>query len=270
MITNYVDQNPGVGISDYRSEAGVSGKSYDGHNGIDIAIPTFREMDSGVNVYAIHSGLVVEVEESFPDRNTSCVSNQWNTVTVAQNDGNRVYYGHLKTNSAVVEPGQQVAKGELLGQVGSSGCSTAPHLHLELRSGSNGVVDPFLTNQWCDAPAYEPPVTVFTGVLLEAPANQYTDALKDPPADINAIAVGRSLLPILHSANGSIGDTVGVRVLNPNGDVHIESAITFSNAERHGSWVFNAGIVDQAGVWTVHFLANNVLQYALQVSASDG
>ncbi len=264
VISNYVDLTPGVGISDYASMPG-NGKSYDGHNGIDISLPTFREQDIGVDVKAIHSGLVTDVEDSFPDRATACLNNDWNVVTVRQNDGNTVYYGHLKTGSATVAEGQFIAKGEVLGQVGSSGCSTASHLHLELRGGNNQVVDPFLTGQWCAAPPYEIPVSVFTGILLEGPASLYAEPAKDPPPDIKAIELGARLLPILHSANGLIGDSVGVRMERPDGSTQIEIEQVFTNAERHGMWVFNTGTVDQAGVWTVHYLANGISQYILQV-----
>ena len=51
----------------------------------------------------------------------------------------------MKAGSIVVEKGQKVAKGEKIGIVGSTGKSTGPHLHIELRtkSGSNkGTLNP--------------------------------------------------------------------------------------------------------------------------------
>lgn len=48
-------------------------------------------------------------------------------------DGRRIYYGHLKENSIVVTPGQQVKKGDKLGIMGSTGYSTGAHTHLEIR-----------------------------------------------------------------------------------------------------------------------------------------
>jgi murein DD-endopeptidase MepM/ murein hydrolase activator NlpD len=41
-------------------------------------------------------------------------------------------YAHLVPGSVTVAPGQRVAPGDVLGQVGHSGNSTAPHLHFQL------------------------------------------------------------------------------------------------------------------------------------------
>ena len=54
-----------------------------------------------------------------------------NMVSVAHGSGTRTLYGHL--SSTAVRRGQRVATGSLLGRVGSTGLSTGPHLHFELR-----------------------------------------------------------------------------------------------------------------------------------------
>ena len=53
-------------------------------------------------------------------------------VTLGHANGWRTIYGHLKMNSVVVNVGDIVQPGDTLGVVGSSGCSTAPHLHFEV------------------------------------------------------------------------------------------------------------------------------------------
>jgi murein DD-endopeptidase MepM/ murein hydrolase activator NlpD len=45
-----------------------------------------------------------------------------------------ILYAHLKEGSIVVEEGQDIVQGELLGQCGNSGNSTEPHLHLSLQN----------------------------------------------------------------------------------------------------------------------------------------
>ena len=56
-------------------------------------------------------------------------------------DGKMSIYGHL--SGVTVSPGQSVVGGQLIGYVGSTGYSTGPHLHFELRY--NGVrYDPML------------------------------------------------------------------------------------------------------------------------------
>jgi murein DD-endopeptidase MepM/ murein hydrolase activator NlpD len=59
-------------------------------------------------------------------------------------DGQRVTstYGHMLSGSAAVSEGQSVTAGQLVGNVGSTGQSTGPHLHLEIYSGSTAL-DPY-------------------------------------------------------------------------------------------------------------------------------
>lgn len=51
-------------------------------------------------------------------------------------------YGHLLDGSTLVQPGQQVARGELLAQVGNTGNSYGAHLHFEIRVPEVGPVNP--------------------------------------------------------------------------------------------------------------------------------
>jgi murein DD-endopeptidase MepM/ murein hydrolase activator NlpD len=52
------------------------------------------------------------------------------------------WYGHMYQGSINVSMGQNVKLGEILGQVGDTGMSTGPHLHLEIHV-NNEPVDPF-------------------------------------------------------------------------------------------------------------------------------
>ena len=62
-----------------------------------------------------------------------------NLVSVALGSGVRTMYAHL--SSIAVRRGQRVATGTLLGRVGSTGLSTGPHLHFELRL-RGAAIDP--------------------------------------------------------------------------------------------------------------------------------
>lgn len=62
-----------------------------------------------------------------------------NLVSVAHGSGARTLYAHLA--SIAVRRGQRVDTGTLLGRVGSTGFSTGPHLHFELRL-RGAAVDP--------------------------------------------------------------------------------------------------------------------------------
>lgn len=65
-----------------------------------------------------------------------------NSVIVDHGDGWVTQYGHMKKGSIAVRPGQRVATGDKLGQVGLSGNTEFPHLHFEVRHDDNPL-DPF-------------------------------------------------------------------------------------------------------------------------------
>jgi len=60
-----------------------------------------------------------------------------NLVEIEHRDGVRTRYGHLSRLEVV--PNQHVAEGQLIGEVGSTGHSTGPHLHFEVRVGGMAV-----------------------------------------------------------------------------------------------------------------------------------
>jgi murein DD-endopeptidase MepM/ murein hydrolase activator NlpD len=87
------------------------------HTGIDMVEPF------GSPVYAADDGIVALVGSSS--------SGYGNYVVIAHAGGLDTLYGHLST--AVVKVGQLVTQGQPIGLEGSSGNSTGPHLHFELR-----------------------------------------------------------------------------------------------------------------------------------------
>ena len=49
-------------------------------------------------------------------------------------DGHYVLYGHMKLGSLRVRVGDRVRRGQLIGQVGDSGNSGEPHLHIQVQN----------------------------------------------------------------------------------------------------------------------------------------
>jgi len=91
----------------------------------------------GENVYAVATGEVASVTDGMPDQ--SPVGTTSNGLTVFNGTGNSVTlavpggyftYGHMIKNSITVKTGQVVSKGQIIGKVGNSGNSSAPHLHI--------------------------------------------------------------------------------------------------------------------------------------------
>ncbi len=87
------------------------------HTGIDLAAPL------GTPVMAAADGLVVAVGHSSMGYGTY--------VVIAHGAGIATLYGHLLLTNANV--GDRVGRGQLIGLEGSTGLSTGPHVHFELR-----------------------------------------------------------------------------------------------------------------------------------------
>ncbi len=125
---------------------------YDEHNGTDyILVDGFETMDAGsTSVVAAAAGTVIEAHDGEYDRcrlddgEVSCNGNPIiaNRVVIEHESGIVTRYWHLKKDSVAVTVGQQVECGEHLGLIGSSGLSSLPHLHFELRVDGD-VVDPY-------------------------------------------------------------------------------------------------------------------------------
>ncbi len=58
-----------------------------------------------------------------------------NYVVISHPNGTQTLYGHMHTVS--VYPGEVISQGEVIGTIGSSGNSTGPHLHFEIRGAKN-------------------------------------------------------------------------------------------------------------------------------------
>lgn len=88
------------------------------HHGLDIA------GNLGDPVQAAAGGVV---------SCTGYISLYGNTVIIDHSDGKQTLYAHL--NQIKVKPGDRVARGSIIATVGSTGRSTGPHLHFEIKQG---------------------------------------------------------------------------------------------------------------------------------------
>jgi len=90
------------------------------HFGIDFTAPT------GTDIYVTGDGVVEKTESSK--------RGYGNSIIVNHGFGIKTLYAHM--NGFNIKQGQKVKRGDVIGFVGNSGLSTAPHLHYEvLRSG---------------------------------------------------------------------------------------------------------------------------------------
>jgi murein DD-endopeptidase MepM/ murein hydrolase activator NlpD len=92
------------------------------HTGVDISAP------SGANLVAVGAGVVVSAGVS---------GGYGNCVMIDHGDGLVSVYAHMSRIS--VKKGQRLGTGQSIGAVGSTGLSTGPHLHFEIRVNGNPV-----------------------------------------------------------------------------------------------------------------------------------
>ena len=132
VYTSYVVAATGVNTSTTKVELGISlirptsgivtsrfgarwGRT---HKGTDIGA------NEGTPIYAAASGSVVVSQYGYN-------GGYGNYVIISHGNGIQTLYGHCSELVAV--EGQSVSQGELIAYVGSTGDSTGPHLHLEIR-----------------------------------------------------------------------------------------------------------------------------------------
>ena len=99
------------------------------HAGVDLAAP------DGTPIRAAGAGVVVAAGEA---------EGYGNAVLIDHGNGFLTHYGHM--SAIVVEVGQKVTAGEQIGNEGSTGHSTGPHLHFEVHQGA--YKNPIEPTQW--------------------------------------------------------------------------------------------------------------------------
>ncbi len=99
----------------------ISGK-YGLHTGVDIAA------DEGTNIVAAYNGVI---------KDTGYGDKRGNYVLMLHQDGTQTLYCHC--SRVLVDEGTVIRAGETIALVGSTGWSTGPHLHFEIRKNGTSV-----------------------------------------------------------------------------------------------------------------------------------
>jgi len=132
-----------------------------GLNNLGMRAPSFHG-GSDLNDYVLYgqpiysplNGTVVAVEDKYDDQTppTTDIEHLAGNYVLIEREGVEILLAHLKRGSIVVKIGDTVTTNSLLGQVGNTGNTSEPHLHIHAEKGGetntilNGIAVPFTIN----------------------------------------------------------------------------------------------------------------------------
>ena len=228
FIQNYVDHDPGPEAHDFTCAA----QTYDTHRGTDIALNDLAAMDAGVNIHPAAAGTVAATRDGMPDilftdpdapdiTKRSC----GNAVIIDHEDGWQTRYCHMKRGSVTVKNGDRVTPETVIGQIGLSGKTEFPHLHISVHKDKN-VIDPFQpTASACgaaDTTLWSAPIPYVAGGLVSAGFSDVIPEFKT----IKAGAAHKATLPATaaalivwaHIFGSQTGDVLQLTVIGEQGE----------------------------------------------------
>ncbi|THD84968.1 M23 family metallopeptidase [Aliigemmobacter aestuarii] len=234
FIQQYVDRDPGPGVTDFACGT----LAYDGHEGTDIALPSLAALQAGVTVRAAAPGTVLGVRDGMPDILVSDPAapplegrDCGNGVVIDHGQGWQTQYCHMARGSVAVRSGDSVAAGTPLGQVGLSGRTEFPHLHVTVRKDGQ-TVDPFDPDGtlacgetapplWSDPPAYRPGGLIAAGFDIAVP--KYEAVKAGMPARAVLPAKAPALVIWGYYFGNRAGDELRLTITGPEGEVISET-----------------------------------------------
>ncbi len=265
-ISNFVDHDPDFPnqLLDYK----CGSRTYDlasgyNHQGIDyFTWPfAFYQMEQSTHeIVAAAPGMIIQKIDGHPDRNCDFSHPNWNAIYVLHDDDSIAWYGHMKRNSTTSkEIGDFVERGEYLGEVGSSGFSTGPHLHFELYDGDGNLQDPYegpcnsMNNfsWWEDQHGYRD-----SAINLLATHHSPPDFRSCPQTEIpnfeNHFDFGELPIVAAYYRDQQSGHTTTYRVRRPNGTLRYDWEHTSEQTYNGSFWYWGISLdeFDPEGTWT--------------------
>ena len=258
-IGNYFDRDPRAGFA---TDYGGGALTYDRHEGTDYLVNGFGAMDLGVDVLAAASGIVVLAEDSFPDRCTeSCAGEAVNYVAIGHADGTVTAYFHLRKGSVLVTPGETVARGQKIAEVGSSGSSSDPHLHFDwIEPRTMTYLDPFATPADARVSPWEAPsayqgydgLSVARVVLTRQQVDLASWSLDPPAAD--SLKAGESVWAYVYVVRPERGRRYAVELRDGTGVVRDTVAETPDASAAYAWLPVPLTLAGPAGTWELRLL----------------
>lgn len=237
FIQQYVDHDTGPGAKDYQ----CGPQSYDAHSGVDIRLPTLAAQRRGVDVLAAADGIVLALRNDMADKVLTPETRAsvkgvecGNGVLIAHKGTWQTQYCHMARGSVIVKPGQAVRAGDRLGQVGLSGETQFPHVHLTVRHMGKSV-DPFAPDLadnscgagggrslWSDSAArmlaYRP-VEIINSGFADGPVT--SEAIDEEAVVVPTHASG-AMTFYIRAIGLMAGDALSIRITGPDGQLWLD------------------------------------------------
>ncbi|MFT5822980.1 MAG: hypothetical protein ACI8ZM_004237 [Crocinitomix sp.] len=258
-IANYVDQTPGPELGDYYCNE----RTYNGHKGTDIftwPFPWYMYENNLVEVIAGEEGVIINKADGFEDDHCECLGS-WNAIYVQHADGSVAWYGHLKSGSLTdKEVGDAVDEGEYLGVVASSGCSTGPHLHLEVYDGDGNLIDPYAgdcndinLDSWWETQDENREPTLNTILTHDTVPEHGCPLINEDPHMSNDFYSGDEIFTAFYFHDGLDGTEFDCRIKMPDGTVWNDWSYTIGITLNASWWYWSWYLPTEGpnGVWTL-------------------
>jgi murein DD-endopeptidase MepM/ murein hydrolase activator NlpD len=248
VVSNFADLNHDEYYRlDWACNTYESARNYDQHNGADI-IPypfSWQMMDNeSVDIVAAADGEVIQrFDGNSFDRNCasphSFVSEPFNGgyygnfIALMHSDSSITIYAHMKNGTvANLELGDFVETGQFLGKMGSSGNSTAPHIHFEVRPcegcqyiepwfEAGGCNDDVTETQWISQIPYSDPKVLRVASHLNLPVYEecagYEAGNNEQENLVNHFTTANNLLVTVAIGDLLWGETVYFDIINSAG-----------------------------------------------------
>ena len=193
-----------------------------------------------------------------------------NHVTIDHGGGRVCTYLHMKKNSVAVSVGQHVAAGEQIGLVGSSGCSSYPHLHFA--STQNGAkLEPYSGPCNPQPSSWENQTPANYSLYMDEFALSDTSPVGITPPSVlprssHWAQTNTTIWIWCYLRNMAPGNTWQVRFKRPDGTIALTSPVTTFNGSTYLKWSWRwwgydiPSMKTMPGTWEVRLTINGIVQ----------
>ena len=266
-VAVYFDADPTEEARDYLCGT----MTYNGHTGVDFALPDYATMDRGIAVLAAAPGRVVIARDGDPDARgeidlSTIRERECGNGVLLEHEG-QVFtqYCHMRQGSVTVLPGETVSAGTQLGLIGQSGQANFPHLHFQVQQDDQWI-DPF-SGRPADGcgnaglawwkPETAAALPYFAGLPYHAgfaPEEPSADGIRAGAYDQVRLTTRTPVITLWTAVWGvGAGDVVAMEIIGPDGATWIDTIVEISQAQSWWHHGIGRAMVEDASWLPGHY-----------------